>query len=329
VQLPVSKISEKIFTIDNFGFEEVALEIFAFQYTYNPVYRQFADHLKINAGNIRSVYEIPFLPIEFFKTHEVIVQHLQTEKVFESSGTGGLVSRHYVADAGLYQRSFREAFHNFYDDIGEWVVLALLPSYLERNTSSLVFMMDDLIKRTGSKDSGFYLDNFGKLARILEHLRHQNKKVLLVGVTFALLDFAERHPMNLEHITIMETGGMKGRREEITREKVHGILKESFGVGSVHSEYGMTELLSQAYSKGEGIFETPPWMKVFKRDLYDPMHVNLKGRGGLNVIDLANLYSCSFIATEDLVQMGENNHFEVLGRIDNSDIRGCNLMVSG
>ena len=234
-----------------------------------------------------------------------------------------------VADLELYKQSFETCFRQFYGNTEEWTILALLPSYLERDTSSLVYMVNDLIQKSNHKNSGFYLNNLEELAEKILALKSENQKVLLMGVTFALLDFAERFPMDLSNVIVMETGGMKGRREELTREEVHGILTNAFNVSAIHSEYGMTELLSQGYSKGNGIFEVPYWMKILRRDIYDPFNISEKnGRGGLNVIDLANIYSCAFIATQDLVNMKNDKEFEVLGRLDNSDIRGCNLMVA-
>jgi phenylacetate-coenzyme A ligase PaaK-like adenylate-forming protein len=328
----VTKIREKIFSKDNFNFEEVALELFEFQYTHNLVYKQFVDYLKINVQDVQSVQQIPFLPIEFFKTHDIIIKNVAIQKIFESSGTTGqITSKHLVADLKLYEESFEKGFQRFYGDIEDCIILALLPSYLERDTSSLVYMVNDLIQKSNNANSGFYLNNLSELADKIIRLKSEiiNKKILLIGVTFALLDFAEQFPMDLSEIIIMETGGMKGRREEMTREEVHAILTKAFNVKTIHSEYGMTELLSQAYSKGNGTFETPPWMKVLKRDIYNPLQTSVQtGRGSLNVIDLANINSCAFIATQDLVNIVSADEFEVLGRIDNSDIRGCNLMVS-
>ena len=330
MQTSITKIQEKIFSKDNFNFDSVALELFNFQYTYNLVYKQFVDYLKINVADVQTVQQIPFLPIEFFKTHPIIIENVATQKIFESSGTTGqTTSKHLVADLNLYEESFEKGFQQFYGNIEDWTILALLPSYLERDTSSLVYMVDDLIKKSKDEHSGFYLNNLNELAAKIDEIKINNSKLLLIGVTFALLDFAEQFPMDLSDVIIMETGGMKGRREELTREEVHGILTKTFNVKTIHSEYGMTELLSQGYSKGNGIFEVPRWMKIMKRDIYDPFNVSANaGRGGLNVIDLANIYSCAFIATQDLVNIISDTEFEVLGRIDNSDIRGCNLMVS-
>lgn len=332
MQTSITKIREKIFSKDNFNLDSVALELFNFQYTHNLVYKQFVDYLKINVKDVQTVQQIPFLPIEFFKTHNIIIENVATQKIFESSGTTGqTTSKHLVADLKLYEESFEKGFQQFYGNIEDWTILALLPSYLERDTSSLVYMVNDLIQKSKNEHSGFYLNNLDKLHEKIIHLKSEilNKKILLIGVTFALLDFAEQFPMDLSGVVIMETGGMKGRREELTREEVHQILTKAFNVKTIHSEYGMTELLSQGYSKGNGIFETPSWMKIMKRDIYDPFNISVNaGRGGLNVIDLANIYSCAFIATQDLVNIISETEFEVLGRLDNSDIRGCNLMVS-
>ncbi len=333
MQSIVSKIRQNIFNKDNFSFEEVALAVFNFQYTYNPVYKQFTDYLRIDPQQVHNVKQIPFLPIEFFKTHAVITDNVDVQKIFESSGTTGQVtSKHMIADTSLYKQSFDAGFQAFYGDIQDYIILALLPSYLERDTSSLVYMVNDLIAQTNSEHSGFYLNNLEALAKKIQELTSDTthkKKILLIGVTFALLDFAEQFPMDIPEVVIMETGGMKGRREEMTRSEVHDILTTAFHVPDIHSEYGMTELLSQGYSHGNGIFQAPYWMKILKRDIYDPFNISdTNGRGGLNVIDLANLYSCAFIATQDIVYLQDNAAFEVLGRLDNADIRGCNLMVA-
>lgn len=326
----ISKIRQKIFSGEGFDFEQTALELFEFQYTYNSVYRQFTDYLKINPETVTSIQQIPFLPIEFFKTHRIISNNEQPQKIFESSGTTGQVtSKHLVADLPLYEESFRNGFRNFYGNEKDWTILALLPSYLERDTSSLVYMVNDWIQQSQSIHSGFYLNNLNELAEKISALQSQHTPILLIGVTFALLDFAELYPMDLSDVIVMETGGMKGRREEMTRAEVHALLKSAFNLRQVHSEYGMTELLSQAYSKGEGIFRTPRWLKVLKRDIYNPLTVNCEpGRGGLNVIDLANIHSCAFIATQDVVHILSDDTFEIFGRTDNADVRGCNLMVT-
>ena len=311
-------------------FREAALKVFYFQAAHNPVYRDYLSAHNIDPNQINEVEEIPFLPVEFFKTHTVICNGRKAEVVFESSGTTEMTpAMHHVADSALYRRSFTEGFHQFYGAPENYCILALLPSYLERSGSSLVYMMEHLIRQSGHPDGGFYLDNLDELSGVLQKRNADQRPTLLVGVSFALLDLAELHPMKLgDHILVMETGGMKGRRKELIRSEVHQIMTEALGVSRVHSEYGMTELLSQSYSKGSGLFHAPPWMKVLVRDPNDPLTLLPVGQaGGLNIIDLANLYSCSFIATGDLGKLHEDGSFEVLGRFDHSDIRGCNLLV--
>ncbi|MCB0507281.1 MAG: acyl transferase [Bacteroidetes bacterium] len=324
-------MQEKILISNNFDFDELALEVFRFQYKHNSIYRQYVDYLNINATSVDNILDIPFLPIEFFKTHQVVSTSSEINKVFESSGTtSDSTSKHFISDLSLYETSFETCFKQFYGDINDWIILALLPSYLERNNSSLVYMVDHLIKKTNNENSGFYLHNLTALQQKLAQLLQatQKQKILLIGVTFALLDFAEQFPMKLSDVVIMETGGMKGRRKELLREEVHEILKNSFNVSSIHSEYGMTELLSQAYSDGNGIFRAPSWMKCLKRDIYNPLHTdNSSGRGALNIIDLANINSCAFIATQDMVNLHEEASFEIIGRINHADIRGCNLLI--
>ena len=312
-------------------FRATALEVFNYQSRYTPVYRDYLSALRVDPQKVTQVDQIPFLPIEFFKSHPVMVEWKKAEVVFESSGTTGTnPSSHNVADASLYEKSFTTAFRQFYGKPKNICILALLPAYLERSGSSLVYMMDHLIKESKHPDSGFYLDNLDELASLLEKRNADGHPTLLVGVSFALLDLAELHPRVLsENIVVMETGGMKGRRKEMVRSELHEQLKKAFGLGAVHSEYGMTELLSQAYSKGEGLFTCPPWMKILIRDPNDPLSLLGTGQsGGINVIDLANLNSCSFLATGDLGKVHEDGSFEVLGRFDHSDIRGCNLLVS-
>jgi hypothetical protein len=324
----VKEIVNNILSVSADTFKELALKIFQLQYAGNTVYNKWVNALNINIGAITEISDIPFLPVSFFKTDKVITGNVEAEHVFESSGTTQTInSRHFVRELDLYTDSFIEGFRKFYGNPQDWCIIGLLPSYLERKGSSLVMMVEELIKLSGNSDSGFYLYEFEKLANVLQELEARKQKTLLVGVTFALLDFAEQFPMNLEFTTIMETGGMKGRRTEMVREEVHAILKGQFNVPAVHSEYGMTELLSQGYSFGEGIFNTVPWMKVLVRDEDDPLLVTEKGRGLINVIDLANIYSCSFIATDDVGRIFDDSSFEVLGRRDNSDIRGCSLMV--
>lgn len=316
-----------IFSVTPQTFDAAALETFRFQYAHNPVYREFCDTLNKTSSTVKAVGDVPFLPVELFKAHHVYASEKTPEVVFTSSGTTGMItSRHAVADVSLYEESFRRAFEKFYGDIREWTVLALLPSYLEREGSSLVYMADALIKASQHSDSGFYLHDYAKLSEKLRALK--GKKVLLLGVTYALLDLAEQFPQPLENVVIMETGGMKGKRKEMVREEVHAVLKNAFHVDAVHSEYGMTELLSQAYSKGDGIFNCPPWMKIIVREMNDPFSVAENGKtGGVNIIDLANRYSCSFLATSDLGKKYPDGSFEILGRFDFSDVRGCNLMV--
>jgi hypothetical protein len=274
-------------------------------------------------------YQIPFLPISFFKTHKIIENQAFADVIFSSSGTTGIDnSQHFVQNVKLYEESYLKGFEQYYGDINDYCILALLPNYLERQGSSLIYMVEDLIKKSNHPESGFYLYEHGQLEEKLNRLKANKQKTILIGVTYALLDFVENFPINFPELVVMETGGMKGRRKEMIREELHQTLCEGFGVSEIHSEYGMTELLSQAYSKGNGIFETLPWMKVLIRDTNDPLTFLSNGKtGGINVIDLANINSCSFIATQDLGKIHTDNTFEVLGRFDNSDIRGCNLMV--
>jgi phenylacetate-coenzyme A ligase PaaK-like adenylate-forming protein len=319
-----------IFTIGSKKeFEKTTLKVFRHQYDNNAVYRNFCGFLNKDKQNVKSVKEIPFLPIQFFKTHEVLSSAEPIQEIFTSSGTTGMsTSRHLVTDLNYYEQSFRQAFSRFYGNIEDYAVLALLPSYLEREGSSLIYMADDLIKGSNNPDSGFYLNNYDELITKLTALDAAGQNVLLIGVTYALLDLAEKQKFSLKNTIIMETGGMKGRRKEMIREELHEVLCEGFGVSKIHSEYGMTELLSQAYSLGDGIFECPPWMDILIRDTEDALsYVGYGKTGGINVIDLANINSCSFIATQDLGKKYPNQSFEVLGRFDNSDIRGCNLMV--
>lgn len=326
-------LEDKIFTFSSSSFTETALEVFRFQYQYNQVYGQFCNTLKIDTAKINDIEQIPFLPISFFKTHTITSTQFTPEAIFESSGTTQTInSKHLVKDIALYEKSFTNTFKLFYGDVTEWRIIALLPSYLERKNSSLVMMADKLIAQSKHPESGFYLNELDQLKEVLSRLEKRGEKTLLIGVTFALLDFAEQYPMPLHHTIIMETGGMKGRRKEMTRQQVHDILTKSFDCENIHSEYGMTELLSQAYSKGKGIFNCPPWMKILIREEDDPFAIHKENEntaitGALNVIDFANIYSCSFIATEDAGRLFPDKSFEVLGRIDNSDIRGCSLMV--
>lgn len=322
----------RIFDFNISGFDELALDVFHFQYENNIIYRQFSDAVGIDPEKVKTLFQIPFLPISFFKSHAVQSTRFKPDIVFESSGTTrSTPSKHYLKDAMVYTKNFLKGFEQFYGTPEDWCIIGLLPSYLERQHSSLVMMADELIRRSKHQRSGFYLDQYGKLADTLRYLEQQQQRTLLIGVTFALLDFAEQYPLPLKHTVVMETGGMKGRKAEITRQEVHDCLKEAFRLPVVHSEYGMTELLSQAYSKKDGLFYCTDRMKVQLRPEDDPLGLQMpsvKGvQGVINVIDLANISSCSFIATEDAGKLYPDGSFEILGRIDNSDIRGCSLMM--
>ncbi|MAD97435.1 MAG: acyl transferase [Flavobacteriaceae bacterium] len=323
-------MQDEIFNIQSEqDFQNLALRVFNYQFENNSVYRSFCDLLYKHPSEVHRVEDIPFLPIQFFKSREVVSNQQKPEIIFSSSGTtGSITSKHYVTDLQLYVNSFEKAFELFYGPASKYNILALLPNYLEREGSSLIYMVNHLIEKSQNPNSGFYLNNLKELAIKLKELDQEGKPVLLIGVSFALLDLIEFEKFDLKNTIVMETGGMKGRRKELTRNELHEALKSGFGVANIHSEYGMTELLSQGYSKGNGIFETPPWMKVLARDTEDPFHIlGNSSTGGLNVVDLANFNSCSFIATQDLGKVHPNNTFEVLGRFDHSDIRGCNLMV--
>lgn len=310
----------------------MAIDLFRRQYRMNPLLAAFSDRLGRHPEGVDGITAIPFLPISFFKTSDVVSGNFHPEAVFTSSGTSGTVgSRHLVERLADYRASFTEAFRLFYGEPSSWCILALLPSYLERGGSSLVLMADELIRHSGHPCGGFYLHDYEALKQTLQRLEREGQRTLLLGVTYALMDFADAHPMPLRHTVVMETGGMKGRRRERTRQDVHAHLKERLGLEAVHSEYGMTELLSQAYSHGEGLFRTPPWMRVLIRAEDDPFWVSDVNpdrivTGAINVIDLANRSSCAFIATDDLGRLHPDGSFEVIGRIDNSDIRGCSLM---
>lgn len=310
-------------------FEKITLKIFRHQHENNLVYRSFCDLMKVEPQKVKTLQQIPFLPIQFFKTHSVVSNTTPVQNTFTSSGTTGLTtSKHLVTDTYIYEESYQKGFSQFYGNIENYVVLALLPSYLEREGSSLIYMVEDLIQLSNHPESGFYLHDHDALIQKLIELDEAGQNVILIGVTFALLDLIEKHQFKLKNTIIMETGGMKGRRKEMIREELHQQLCKGFGVAAIHSEYGMTELLSQAYSLGEGVFECPSWIQILIRDTEDALTYIPQGKtGGINVIDLANINSCSFIATQDLGKKNPNNSFEVLGRFDNSDIRGCNLMV--
>lgn len=323
------KIEEAIFNIrSSSDFEKLALDVYHLQYKSNPVYRAFSGMIRRTPAAVHRFEDIPFLPIQFFKTRRVTIGSFKPELVFRSSGTGNAErSLHEVYRASVYEKSFRQGFRLAYGDPAELRILALLPNYIAQGDSSLVYMVDDLIKESRHPESGFYLESTDELSAVLAD---QRTPTLLIGVSYALLDFAEKNSLTLSNTMVMETGGMKGRRREITREELHKELKEALGVTAIHSEYGMTELLSQAYAKADGHFHCPPWMQILIRDVNDPFERSPMARsGGINVIDLANLYSCSFIATDDLGRILPSGAVEILGRFDFSDTRGCNLMVSG
>ncbi len=324
--------TEEIFKVtDTQSFERMALKVFRFQAARCPVYGEYVRLLGIDPDRIENILAIPFMPVSFFRDHLIMTGGGDPEKVFLSSGTAGMrQSSHAVRSLALYDESLERAFRIFYGKPSDYAIMGLLPSYLEREGSSLIYMVNRLMTLSGNDSGGFFLDDYAGLLRSIKKSRASGLRVLLIGVTFALLDMAERCPEDLGDVIIMETGGMKGRRREMIREELHEVLKSAFGVPSVHSEYGMTELLSQAYSAGDGLFMTPPWMKVLIRDSHDPMsHTCEAGAsGGISVIDLANIWSCSFIATSDLGRMNGENRFEVLGRFDNSDVRGCSLLIT-
>ena len=321
---------EKIFNIQNhMDFKKQCLHIYHFQYQNNYVYQNYCNMICENPININEINKIPFLPISFFKTKKILSVD-KFEKVFYSSGTTTKSrSKHFISDLILYQESFINNFRLNYGDINQYTIIALLPNYYENKDSSLIYMVERLIKLTKSNESGFYLDDYSKLSKKLIELEIKNdRKTILIGVPYALLDLIDFNQFQLNNTIIMETGGMKGKRKEMVRKELHEKLKLGFGVKKIHSEYGMTELLSQAYSKGDGVFKTPSWMKVFIRDINDAQNLDFnKKSGAINIIDLANYNSCSFIATDDMGKFVNDDEFEVIGRIDNSDIRGCNLLI--
>lgn len=332
MEIPKAKeLKEKVFTITNEKqFSSIALEVYHFQYHNNWVYHDYCNAVRKTPELVKELRQIPFLPISFFKSHRMESTSFDAELVFKSSGTTGMItSHHYVKEAQLYIKSFTAAFEKFYGQIKDYCIIGLLPSYLERGNSSLVYMVEHLIQETNHADSGFYLYEFEKLDRVLKKLENAGQKTMLIGVTYALLDFGSAFPQQLKNTMVMETGGMKGRGREMTKTELYENLRNSFGVSHIHSEYGMTELLSQAYGI-DGKMKTPAWMKFFLRDETDPFFIYdplTKVSGAINIIDLANLYSCSFIATEDVGRSFADGSFEILGRMDNSDIRGCSLMV--
>lgn len=326
----MNSISKNIFSInDEKAFQAQALATFKFQAVNCQVYKEYIYHLKIDVNQVLDIEQIPFLPIGFFKTHSVLSSQEPIEITFSSSGTTGMVqSSHHVTDVSLYEQSYLQAFEQFYGKVSDYCFLALLPSYQQRSGSSLIYMVNDLIEKSTHPQSGYFLYNHDDLLHTLTDLKKKNQPTVLIGVTYALLDFIENFDLHFPELIVMETGGMKGKRKEMVREELHEQLTRGFGVPAIHSEYGMTELLSQAYSLGEGVFQCPGWMKILVRDTNDPLTLIAQGKtGGINVIDLANVNSCAFIATQDLGKINSDGNFEVLGRFDNADIRGCNLLV--
>ena len=320
-------LAQKVFAVNNENaFEEIALEIFRLQFWHNPIYNAFCTALRKTPHQVESYKQIPFLPITFFKTKKLKTGSFAEETIFKSSGTTGTISScHFVKALSVYEESFEKGFQRFYGRPEQYCILGLLPSYLEQGSSSLVYMVEGLVKKSVHPQSGFYLYDFQQLANIILELENKKQPTLLFGVTYALLDFAAQFPMALNHTTIIETGGMKGRRKEVSKPELYEILKNAFSLDEIHSEYGMTELLSQAYAVN-GRYHCPPWMKVLLRDETDPFSLGHTA-GAINVVDLANIWSCSFIATEDLGKMHPDGGFEVLGRMDNTDIRGCSQMA--
>ena len=331
IKIPTREyLTEHIFNLDNQDdFQTLAIQVFYYQYQHNLMYKRFVDCLVSDLSRVKQPEDIPFLPIEFFKWQKVFTGQFSPEKVFTSSGTIGMQpSSHFVRDLSLYEKSFMNAFQHFFGEPSQYAILALLPSYLEREGSSLIYMVENLITDSAHPHSGFYLYEYDQLRDKIESLVHTKQKTLLIGVTFALLEMAEKYPVHAPNMVVMETGGMKGRRKEMIREELHHVLKQGFGVQNIYSEYGMTELLSQAYSLGAGIFHTPTWMKILIRDMNDPKsYLPDEKTGAISVIDLANIDSCAFLSTQDLGKRHNDGSFEVLGRYDNSDVRGCNLMV--
>lgn len=321
-------IAQEIFKIcSEKDFKKLCMNLFEIQTQQNPVYNKYCKTILKNKQP-NSIYEIPFLPIEFFKTNQIIIKNKKSEKTFISSGTSGTFSKHFIADLEIYKNSFRRSFEKFYGDITEYCILSLLPNYRKKRNSSLIYMVDDLIKNSQHPKSGFYLDNYEKLSTSLKKLENKGQKTILFGVSYALIDLARQFPQKLKHTIIIETGGTKGIRKNIIKEELHNILKNSFSLKKIHSEYGMTELLSQSYSNGDNIFQSPAWKRIIIRDVNDPLTIIGNNKtGGINVIDLANIYSCPFIATQDLGKTYEDGSFSLLGRFDNSDVRGCNLLI--
>jgi phenylacetate-coenzyme A ligase PaaK-like adenylate-forming protein len=317
-----------LYAVNDSNFEDIAIRLFRFQAEKNPVYKQYLQNLKVQSTKIERLTQVPFLPISFFKTQKIQTDKWNPETEFTSSGTTGMqTSRHLVASLTFYLEHCIKTFEQSYGSLKQYHVLALLPAYLERKGSSLIAMIDHFIRCSESEHSGFYLYNHNELARKIESLQSSSRKILVWGVSFALLDLAEKFEIDLSKAIVMETGGMKGRRQEITRQELHAFLSQRFNTPAIHSEYGMTELMSQAYSKGQGYYNLPSWMKVMVREINDPFTYMSGKTGGINVIDLANFHTCCFIETQDLGRFNETGELEILGRIDNSDVRGCNLLV--
>ena len=318
----------KLFKLNStYNFNQKAIEIFNFQYNNNSVYSQYCKLINVKAKSIKKIKDIPFLPIQFFKNYTVSSYNKHTHS-FKSSGTGGKRSVHHIKDINIYIESFTQCFEENFGSINNTVFLGLLPSYIEQGNSSLIYMVDYLIQKSNRKESGFYLNDYKKLHDLILKLEKSEKKIILIGVSYALLDFIDNFSLKTKNLVIIETGGMKGRRKEITREELHDKLKRGFNSNNIKSEYGMTELLSQAYSNTNGIFKSPPWLKILVREINDPLYVKSHGKGALNFIDLANVNSCSFIASDDIGEVYRDSSFKVLGRLSNSEIRGCNLMFN-
>ncbi len=326
----IKQLQEDVLNVSAVAFDDLAIKIFQYQAKHNPLYKQYIQLLGINPNKIKSILNIPFLPIQFFKNHIIQTNQWNASITFTSSGTTSeTTSRHLLFDPHFYQQISAQCFEQYYGSSEQYCFLALLPSYLERQGSSLVYMVDHFIKRSKFNESGFFLDNFEKLINTLQKCQQNKTPTVLIGVSFALLDLAEKYQLDLSNIIIMETGGMKGRRAEIVRNELHNILENAFNTNRIHSEYGMTELFSQAYSKGKGIFHGGVSMKVLTREINDPFSPQIHTKTGLlNIIDLGNLHTCSFIATDDLGRSYSDGSFEVLGRLDFSDIRGCNLLYN-
>lgn len=325
----INSFKSSIFQINNQNFDEAALTLFQFQYKNNRLYNSYINHLGINPGRVNSLDKIPFLPIRFFKNHKVVSGDFSAVHIFESSGTTqSMTSKHFMEDLRFYEQVSSSIFSNFFGPIQDSVIFGLLPSYLERANSSLVYMVDHFIKISNRPESGFYLNDHKKLVEQIQCIGRSGSQVFLFGVTFALLELAAKHEIRMENLVVLETGGMKGRGKELVREELHSVLGGAFNSSRIYSEYGMTELLSQAYMGADGYFRTPAWMKVFIRDINDPFSVVPPGKtGAINIIDMANVHSCAFIETEDLGVLSPSG-FRVLGRLDNSDIRGCNLLIA-